>query len=248
MWTPFAERALVLAAFPGLAFAFAALAVGVAALFVGGILVASRRLGDGPHEARTYAARALAGVIAWMALTGGLAGSGALGRFDVKPPPFVGLLVAMVVVAVAIGASPTGLRLARGLPIAALVGFHAFRLPLELTMDAAARNGLMPVQMSFSGWNFDIVTGATAVIVAILAGFGRAPRAVLVAWNMLGVALLLVIVGLALASTPMIHAFGSDPPHLNTFVGHFPFVWLPSVLVVAAASGHIVLARRLRSG
>ena len=46
--------------------------------------------------------------------------------------------------------------------------------------------------------------------------------------------LLTVILALALASTPMIHAFGQDPRRLNTFVAHVPFVWLPAVLVLAA--------------
>ncbi len=61
--------------------------------------------------------------------------------------------------------------------------------------------------------------------------YGRAPRGLVLAWNVLGSLLLLVIAMIALTSTPLIHAFGTEAAQLNTFVMHFPFVWLPTVLV-----------------
>jgi hypothetical protein len=154
-------------------------------------------------------------------------------------------MVASVVAAVALGVSPLGARLARGLPLAALVGFQAFRLPLELIMDRAARSGAMPVQMSFEGYNFDIVTGASALVVAWLIVAGRAPRALIVAWNVVGIALLATIGVIAVASTPLLHAFGTAPQQLNIWVATAPFVWLPTVFVACAIAGHIVLSRRL---
>ena len=229
----------------GVAFDFAVLAIAVAILFVIGNRVASRRLGDDPRVANRIAARALAGVVAWMALTGCAAASGVLARFDVRPPPIAALFLAVFAVSSAIGFTRAGDRLARGLPLTALVGVQGFRLPLELVMHQAARDGLMPAQMSFSGWNFDVVTGATAIALAVLIGLGRAPRGLVVAWNAMGIALLAVILGLALASTPTIHAFGQDARAVNTFVAYLPFVWLPAVLVVAAIVGHIVITRKL---
>jgi peptidoglycan/LPS O-acetylase OafA/YrhL len=46
-------------------------------------------------------------------------------------PPRPMLMFAFVLGAIALGLSPVGRRLATGLPLAALVGFQAFRLPLE---------------------------------------------------------------------------------------------------------------------
>jgi hypothetical protein len=132
-------------------------------------------------------------------------------------------------------------------PVVWLVGFHAFRLPLELVMHRAASEGTMPAQMSFTGWNFDIVTGASALVVAALAAQGDAPRWLLAAWNALGSLLLLAIVLIALASLPIVRAFGDEPSQLNTWVAYFPFVWLPAGPVAAALFGHIVLWRRLFS-
>jgi len=221
---------------------FTALEITVSVLFVVASAWASR--GTEGSFGRT-AMTTLLGAAVWISLTGAVAASGLLARFDMRPPPVLGLFVGVLGVSCAIGLSPAGERLARGLPVAVLVGVQAFRLPLELLMHQAAHEGVMPAQMSFSGYNFDILTGTTAIPVAVLAALGRAPRALVVAWNALGIALLAVILGLAFASTPMVHAFGEDPRMLNTFVARVPFVWLPAVLVVAALSGHVVLTRRL---
>jgi hypothetical protein len=70
-------------------------------------------------------------------------------------------------------------------------------------------------------------------------------RSALLAWNALGSFFLLVIIGIAVASAPPLLAFGADAAHANTWVAYPPFIWLPTVLVPAAAAGHVVLWRRL---
>ena len=229
----------------GVTLGFIVLAAIVVVLFVAGSFVASRRVGEGAEAAVGVAVSLLAGATAWMGLTFVFASSGALARFDLRPPTLGALFVASFCLAWAIGLSGVGDRLARGLPLAALVGAQGFRLPLELVMHRGAQDGLIPVQMSFSGFNFDIVSGATAIALALWIGWGRAPEWVVVAWNLLGIATLAGIVTIAVASTPTFHAFGTDPGALNTFVAYVPFVWLPSVLVVGAIVGHIVVTRRL---
>jgi hypothetical protein len=195
----------------------------------------------GPRWARWFAF----GALLWLVATALLARSGLLLRFDLRPPPMFGLFVAMLVIAISFSASRVGAALARDTPVAWLVGFHAFRLPLELVMHVAAREGIMPVQMTFTGANFDIVTGATALALAALCARRPVPRGVLIAWNLLGSLLLCVIVGIAIASLPSSHAFGTEPARVNTWVLYFPFVWLPAVLVNAALIGHLILWRKL---
>ena len=78
------------------------------------------------------------------------------------PPPIMLLLVAMLLVVTATFFSRVGARFTT-LPLWILVGSQVFRLPLELVMHRASDVGLMPVQMSFSGWNFDILSGLLAV-------------------------------------------------------------------------------------
>jgi hypothetical protein len=213
--------------------------LGVVGLFVMGEAYAARRLGRSVTAAVVLA---LAGSLLWMGLTGGLAASGVLARFDVRPPPLAFLFAGTVALGIGIGVSRVGGRIAEGLPLYVLVLAQGFRLPLELVMHAAAVEGTMPRVMSYGGYNFDIITGASALLVGLLLKRG-APRTLAIAWNALGVVLLGVIISVALLSSPLVRAFGND--QLNTWVAYVPFVWLPSILVAGAIAGHIVIWRRL---
>jgi hypothetical protein len=64
-------------------------------------------------------------------------------------------------------------------------------------------------------------------------------------WNLWGMACLLVIVGLALATSPNLALFGSEPAHLSLWVLRFPYVWLPVLLVGVAVYGHVIVTRKL---
>jgi hypothetical protein len=185
------------------------------------------------------------GAIAWLAYTGALAMSGVLADFVSMPPRALLLVVPTFALPIWLSRSALGKALADNAPLSWLVGFHAFRFPLELVMHEAGREGTMPVQMSFSGASFDIVTGVTAILVALLAVYDRAPRSLLIAWNTLGTLLLANIIVIALASMPLVRAFGDDPSRVNSWVAYFPFVWLPAGCVAAALFGHLVLWRRL---
>ncbi|WP_437753232.1 hypothetical protein [Sorangium sp. So ce1389] len=222
---------------------FAALALFVAALFVWGFARGSAAVGAAPSG--RAAAMAAAGVVLWMGATWALAAGGVLVRFDLRPPPMALMFASVLGGGLGLGLSPVGRRFALGVPLAALVGAQAFRFPLELLMHRAALEGVMPAEMSYSGLNLDILTGASALVLAPLLALRRVPRWVVAGWNALGGALLFVIAAVALLSSPMVRAFGDEPGHVNTWVCYPPFVWLPAVMVMAALFGHVVVARRL---
>lgn len=192
------------------------------------------------------AAATAAAALAWMAVTGIAARAAIFRNWEQTPPPFALLVAVIFVLAAAIAWSRLGLRLAQFIPLWILVGVQAFRLPLELAMHELAERGIMPEQMSYSGRNFDIVTGATAIIVAALVWSGRGGRRLVTAWNILGLALLANIVTVAILATPRFRYFGDHS--LNTFVMDPPYVWLPAVMVLAALAGHLVIFRALRRG
>ena len=155
--------------------------------------VSALRTGRSRGHARRDTLIASAAAAGWLALTVALAASGRL-SFTSVPPTEGMVIVASLALGVGIGVSRLGFRIATGIPLAALVGVQAFRFPLELMLHRAYVEGLMPVQMSYSGFNFDILSGLSA----------------------------------------------------NEWIAHAPWVWLPSVYVVAAIIGHLVVFRRLR--
>ena len=227
---------------PVLLWSFVALAIAIAGAYVVAVHASAG------HTTRSSARRdtmlAALATATWLAVTLALAASGRL-SFTSRPPT-AGVLIAVGVgLAIAVGTSRLGARLATGIPLAALIGMQAFRFPLELMLHRAYREGLMPVQMSYSGFNFDILTGLSAIVVALY--IARRPNAVAVAriWNAAGIVLLANILTIAVLSTPTpIRVFHNDPA--NEWIAHAPWVWLPAVFVVAAIVGHIVIFRRLR--
>jgi hypothetical protein len=208
-----------------------------------GIAAASRQRGEA-NAATRRAWIALVAAVAWMSATWIAASSGVLSHWEATPPPFALLVVGTVTLGFVIAFSRCG-RLLAGLPLWTLVAVQGFRLPLELSMHALYERGIVPVQMSYSGRNFDILTGASALIVAALARSGRAPGWLVATWNVVGLALLANVVAIAILSTPRVHYFGAD--RLNVWVTYPPFVWLPAVMVLAAFAGHLVIFRALRS-
>jgi len=185
------------------------------------------------------------GTLVWMSATWFAAASGILLDWDRNPPPFAVLVASIVVLSAALAFGPFGTRVATQIPLWTLVAVQAFRLPLELAMHGMYDRGIMPVQMSYSGLNFDILTGATALPVAFALGAGRGGRLLVITWNILGFLLLVNVVVVAILGTPRFRFFGDAA--VNTWVTHPPFVWLPAVMVLAALAGHLVIFRALAS-
>ena len=185
----------------------------------------------------------IVGVTTWMAVTAAVAQSGVLREWERTPPPFLLLVLAVGAIACAIAFGPLGRRLASDVPLWSLVAVQSFRLPLELAMHGMYERGIMPVQMSFAGRNFDILTGFTAICVAALVATGRGGRGLVAVWNVFGLALLVNIVAIAIVSTPRFRYFGDQ--QLNVWITYPPFVWLPAVMVLTALAGHLVIFRAI---
>jgi hypothetical protein len=221
-----------------------AFGIGGLALLVSAIVVWLRARYEGAAAARSAAIA----IAAWMAGSAALAQTGVLQRFDFTPPPMALLIITVLTVPFVLAFAPVGTRLARAWPVVALVGLQAFRLPLELVMHRAGELGIMPMELSYSGYNRDIVTGIGALVLALAMRRGPVAAWLVWAWNLWGLWCLAVIAWVALNSSPMVRGFGDDPRHVNTWVLYMPYVWLPAVLVMIALAGHLVLARKLLTG
>lgn len=224
--------------------AFVVIPVVLAVTLVWATYTAWRRSGASESASRRTAVIVGADAAAWMALTWVVASSGILQEWDRRPPPFAFVIVGLVAIALILAFGRVGTRLAQYIPLWALVAIQSFRLPLELAMHALTERGIMPVQMSYGGRNLDIVTGATAIGVAILLRMGYSGRRLALVWNVVGLGLLVNVVSVAIASMPLFRAFGDD--RVVTFVTYPPFVWLPAVMVLAALAGHLVIFRAIR--
>jgi hypothetical protein len=180
---------------------------------------------------------------AWLLLTGLLAAQGLLSDFSSLPPRLLIILLPPLILSLSLTFHPRLRELWQQTPMLWLIAFQVFRLPVEIFLWLLAHEGIAPPQMSFEGRNWDILTGLSAPVVAWLwlkRPAWRTPLAL--SWNLVGLALLLNIVSLAILSMPT--AFQMLQP-ANTFITRFPFVWLPAMLVPFAYTGHFLALRQV---
>jgi hypothetical protein len=222
---------------------FVVIPVLLAIALLAGIWYAWRRSGEPPAVAARATLLMAFGCAAWMGVTWAVAARGTFREWNRLPPSLAVLVLLIIIIAARLALGGVGRRLATNIPLWILVAVQGFRLPLELAMHRMFERGIMPGQMSYSGRNFDIITGITAVIVAALLVAGRGGRILVAAWNVVGLGLLVNIIIVALVSTPMVALFGPD--RLNIWITYPPFIWLPAVMVLAALTGHLIIFRAL---
>jgi hypothetical protein len=105
-----------------------------------------------------------------------------------------------------------------------------------------AAQGTIPETMTWSGQNWDIVSGVVALAAAPWTGRHRA-----LAWtaNLVGAGLLLNVMRVAVMSPPVPFGWGVTPPLLLAW--YLPYALIGPVAVGGALAGHIILTRALRT-
>ncbi len=119
------------------------------------------------------------------------------------------------------------------IPMENIIRLQVFRFFVEVLLWVLFVASVAPVQMTFEGRNFDVISGVTAPLVALLVRKQKISNAMIIAWNILCLALLLNILSVAILSMPTpLRVFMNEPA--NTIVADFPISWLPGFLVPLA--------------
>ena len=208
-------------------------------------MFASRRAGYRLREHSTERDRwmLITVLISGIALTvpAALAMSGALSNLDARPPAVALLIGAMTVGTVVLAFSPFGTRLIKAWSLWALVGFQAFRILVEVLLAGAHWAGIVPEEVTWMGWNFDVLVGLSALAIGYRARQRPLAEGLIWVWNVVGVVLLAVVVTTAARS-----AFGflETEPRM-TLPATWPGVWLPTWLVQLGLFGHLLVFRKL---
>jgi len=181
----------------------------------------------------------------WIALLLILSFNGFFADFSkLAPRPALAVLIPLPFVLV-IAFSKKGTQLLRSVPPHWIVYLQSFRIVVELLLLFAFMADKLPVQMTFEGRNFDVITGVLALPVGYLLARKKTYTGKLaIAFNIIGMLLLLNILVIAVLSMPTpLRYFMNEPS--NTLVAQFPFILLPGVLVPVAYSLHIFSLRQL---
>ena len=160
-------------------------------------------------------------------------------------PRFIFLILPAFVLIIILFLTNSGRKFIDHLKLKHLLLLHTIRIPVELALYCLFIAKTIPQIMTFEGRNFDIIAGLTAPIIFYF-GFikNKISDRLLIIWNVLSLVLLINIIVIALlsANTPL-QQFAFDQP--NIALGHFPFNWLPSIIVPLVLFSHITSLRQI---
>lgn len=187
-------------------------------------------------------------ILIWMSIQFILAWKGVYsGHKDALPPMIArfGILPALLFI-FSLFLTKKGRRFMDNLPLKEITYLNIVRIPVELVLYVLAGAGYIAAEMSFEGWNFDILAGITAPFIAYF-GFvkGKINRKWLLVWNIISLLLLLFIVVISTLSAPSsFQMIFYESKHAFALFD-FPYVWLPTCIVPIVLFGHLVSIRQL---
>ena len=184
-------------------------------------------------------------IVMWVGLLTILSLSNFFSDFSKLPPrPALAMIIPLPFILL-IAFSKKGTQFLQLIPAQWLVFIQSFRIVVEFLLLFAFMANKLPIQMTFEGRNFDVITGLLALPVSYLLAKNKNYASKLtIAFNIIGIILLLNILVIAVLSMPTsVRYFMNEPS--NTLVGQFPFILLPGVLVPIAYSMHIFSLRQL---
>jgi hypothetical protein len=190
----------------------------------------------------------------FLLLTGLFALDKSFADFTGTPPKLIFPIVAGFAGMFAMAFHPRMKEWLEQIPQSWLIGLQSFRIFVEIILFYMAARHLMPVEMTWEGRNFDLLTGVTAPIFAFYvyskeqgrstkASVAGATKTLIIVWNILGMLLVgnAFVTGMLTTPTPMRMIWSEVA---NTAVGFFPFIWLPAFLVPFAFFLHILSLRK----
>jgi len=177
-------------------------------------------------------------IIPMMIWTFALSAVSSLNIFLAFPPSFALILVSVILLSVSY------YRLSKNVRLNAyyLLGIHIIRIPIEFIIFQLFNRKMLPIEMTFLGWNYDLFFGVTAILFLVFSSINpRILTSVLFkAWNILGICSLLQVVIIGILSSPLpLQAMAFEQP--NIAVLQFPYALLPTIVVPIVILSHFHL-------
>jgi hypothetical protein len=185
-------------------------------------------------------------IAAWIVLLGVLSIRGFFSDFTALPPRLIFALLSPLPVVLLFVRSRAGKQFLQHIQPQWLIYLQSFRILVEIALWILVRAGSLPVQMSFEGRNFDILTGLLAFPVGYYCFVKKTwPPVVALLYNIAGLVLLVNAVVIATLSMPTpLRLFHNQPD--SSLLTRFPFIYLPGLLVPLAYTLHILSLRQWR--
>lgn len=180
----------------------------------------------------------------WLLIQGLIASSGFYHQTKTIPPRFLLMVLPPILTILTLFYSNKAKQFLLEIDLKYLYAIHIIRIPVELVLYLLFIQKQVPEIMTFSGWNYDILSGISAIFVCY---FGIIKKKIkvsyLLIWNFICLGFLINIVTIAVLSAPFpFQRLAFDQP--NIAVLDFPINFLPAFVVPIVLFAHVVAIKR----
>ena len=129
----------------------------------------------------------------------------------------------------------------QSIPLHWTIFYQSFRIIAELLLLYTFIKGIIPVEATFEGYNYDIVIGITAILLGILVyRTGYKYKNLLKFWNILGILMILIVASVIATNIYQPQIWGYDSPSVQKEFVQLPYLLIPGFLAPSAILIHLV--------
>lgn len=133
------------------------------------------------------------------------------------------------------------------IPTIWITAYQSFRILIETIFVYTVAAGILHKNVTIEGYNYDMVFGYTAPIIAIIIYKSRElPKRLLLVWNYLGLAVISVIIFLFISTIYFPEMYGPGVGFSTTDFTMYPYVLVPGFLMPSAVFMHVLSIIQLR--
>ena len=199
------------------------------------------------HKAKRKKSLLLLFLMGWQLYIMALGQTDILNSFEL-PPRFVMLLIlpAFLFTGIFIYKNRNNSWL-KHIPKSWLVNAQAFRIVVETLFVFSVAEGVLHPNVTIEGYNFDMVLGISAPIIAFLA-FGKnlISEKMVMAWNYVGLLVLASVIFVFLTTTFFPSFYGNATNLMPIAFTYYPYTLVPGFLMPVAVFLHVLSIVQLR--
>ena len=137
------------------------------------------------------------------------------------------------------------------IPIYIPIAYQSFRSVIEVLFYFTFIQGILPIQVTFEGANYDVLLGVSAIFMGIYAFKKNISKKLLIGWNIIGIGIVLFAAFTFVTSFYFPSIWGQENSVISQEFNQFPFLLLPLFFMPSAIFMHILsiiqLKRKLKS-
>lgn len=188
------------------------------------------------------------GLLLWQLYIYLLASSGFLVDFSF-PPRFVLFMILPIFIFIGIFLNRSKkMKWIQIIPPIWLATYQSFRIIIETIFVYTVAAGILHENVTIQGYNYDMVFAYTSPIIALIIYKSKQlPKQLLLAWNYLGILVIVVIISLFITTIYLPEIYGSNTTIFPTDFGLYPYALVPGFLMPSAVFIHVLSIIQLKN-